>query len=97
MSFKASSNPGLVTVEPSYLPHITSFGLSDVSVLIHNHTITYHKLIYKIIYYQPVVFLNFFCSCKVHSANAWEKADLGDEDRKKKFLRLMGAGKVIII
>ena len=31
---------------------------------------------------------------QVQSANAWEKADLGDEDRKSKFLRLMGAGKV---
>ncbi|KAK7497213.1 hypothetical protein BaRGS_00011507 [Batillaria attramentaria] len=30
---------------------------------------------------------------QVHSANAWEKADLGDEDRKNKFLKLMGAGK----
>lgn len=29
----------------------------------------------------------------VHSANSWEKADLGDTDRKNKFLRLMGAGK----
>ncbi|XP_048258390.1 small acidic protein-like [Haliotis rufescens] len=30
---------------------------------------------------------------KVHSANSWEKADLGDADRKSKFLRLMGASK----
>ncbi|XP_076445396.1 uncharacterized protein LOC143283139 isoform X2 [Babylonia areolata] len=30
---------------------------------------------------------------EVHSANAWENADLGDEERKNKFLRLMGAGK----
>lgn len=30
---------------------------------------------------------------QVHSANAWEAADLGDTDRKNKFLRLMGAGK----
>ncbi|KAL4233753.1 hypothetical protein ACF0H5_008433 [Mactra antiquata] len=30
---------------------------------------------------------------KVHSANSWETADLGDDDRKKKFLRLMGASK----
>ncbi|XP_045197492.2 small acidic protein-like [Mercenaria mercenaria] len=30
---------------------------------------------------------------KVHSANSWETADLGDEDRNKKFLRLMGAAK----
>lgn len=30
---------------------------------------------------------------KVHSANAWETADLGDEERNNKFLRLMGAGK----
>ncbi|XP_064628536.1 small acidic protein-like [Lineus longissimus] len=29
----------------------------------------------------------------VHSANAWEQANLGDDDRKQKFLRLMGAGK----
>ncbi|XP_067676021.1 small acidic protein-like [Haliotis asinina] len=30
---------------------------------------------------------------KVHSANSWETADLGDADRKSKFLRLMGASK----
>ncbi|XP_060067470.1 small acidic protein-like [Ylistrum balloti] len=30
---------------------------------------------------------------KVHSANSWEKVELGDDDRKKKFLRLMGAAK----
>jgi hypothetical protein len=30
----------------------------------------------------------------VHSANNWEEADLGDEDRKIKFLKLMGATKV---
>lgn len=30
---------------------------------------------------------------EVHSANNWESADLGDDDRKSKFLRLMGAGK----
>lgn len=31
---------------------------------------------------------------KVLSANNWENADFaGNEDRKKKFLRLMGAGK----
>ncbi|XP_070534915.1 small acidic protein-like [Ptychodera flava] len=29
----------------------------------------------------------------VHSANSWETADLGDDQRKQKFLRLMGAGK----
>nr|XP_022293644.1 small acidic protein-like [Crassostrea virginica] len=29
----------------------------------------------------------------VHSANNWEGADLGDDNRKKKFLRLMGASK----
>lgn len=29
----------------------------------------------------------------VHSANNWEGVDLGDDDRKKKFLRLMGAAK----
>lgn len=31
---------------------------------------------------------------KVHTANSWEKADLGDDDRKLKFLKLMGASKV---
>lgn len=31
---------------------------------------------------------------QVHSANNWEGVDLGDDDRKKKFLRLMGAAKV---
>jgi hypothetical protein len=31
---------------------------------------------------------------QVHTANNWEEADLGDEDRKKKFLKLMGATKV---
>ncbi|XP_060573846.1 small acidic protein-like [Ruditapes philippinarum] len=30
---------------------------------------------------------------KVHSANSWETADLGDDDRNQKFLRLMGAAK----
>ncbi|XP_064594562.1 small acidic protein-like [Liolophura sinensis] len=30
---------------------------------------------------------------EVHSANSWEKADLGDGERNNKFLRLMGAGK----
>ena len=30
---------------------------------------------------------------KVHSANNWEEADLGDEKRKMKFLKLMGATK----
>ncbi|XP_014677295.1 PREDICTED: small acidic protein-like [Priapulus caudatus] len=30
---------------------------------------------------------------KVQSANNWEAADLGNEDRKNKFLRLMGSGK----
>lgn len=29
----------------------------------------------------------------IHSANNWEGVDLGDVDRKKKFLRLMGAAK----
>ncbi|XP_074661729.1 small acidic protein-like [Tubulanus polymorphus] len=29
----------------------------------------------------------------VHSANQWESVDLGDNDRKNKFLRLMGASK----
>ena len=28
---------------------------------------------------------------QVHTANNWEKADLGDNERKQKFLRLMGA------
>ncbi|KAL8594156.1 hypothetical protein ACOMHN_018096 [Nucella lapillus] len=32
-------------------------------------------------------------NAEVHSANAWEDADLGDDERKSKFLRLMGAGK----
>jgi hypothetical protein len=31
---------------------------------------------------------------QVHSANSWETADLGDDDRNQKFLRLMGAAKV---
>ena len=31
---------------------------------------------------------------QVHSANSWESADLGDDERKKKFLKLMGASKV---
>ncbi|KAK3097971.1 hypothetical protein FSP39_014905 [Pinctada imbricata] len=30
---------------------------------------------------------------QVHSANKWENADLGDDSRKQKFLRLMGASK----
>lgn len=30
---------------------------------------------------------------KIHSANNWEGVDLGDDNRKKKFLRLMGAAK----
>ncbi|KAK6171271.1 hypothetical protein SNE40_019496 [Patella caerulea] len=30
---------------------------------------------------------------EVHSANSWETAELGDDKRKSKFLRLMGAGK----
>jgi hypothetical protein len=30
-------------------------------------------------------------SVEVKSANNWESADLGDDDRKQKFLRLMGA------
>ncbi|KAK2180081.1 hypothetical protein NP493_457g05000 [Ridgeia piscesae] len=30
---------------------------------------------------------------KVHSSNDWEHADLGDDGRKQKFLKLMGAGK----
>ncbi|XP_035663220.1 small acidic protein-like [Branchiostoma floridae] len=29
----------------------------------------------------------------IHSANRWESADLGDDQRKQKFLRLMGASK----
>ncbi|XP_078000247.1 small acidic protein-like [Glandiceps talaboti] len=29
----------------------------------------------------------------LHSANSWETADLGDDQRRQKFLRLMGAGK----
>lgn len=39
---------------------------------------------------------------EVHSANDWEHADLGDGERKQKFLRLMGAektehtGKIVI-
>ncbi|KAH9524983.1 hypothetical protein Btru_000019 [Bulinus truncatus] len=32
-------------------------------------------------------------SNKVHSANSWETADLGDRQRNEKFLRLMGAAK----
>jgi hypothetical protein len=31
---------------------------------------------------------------KVHSANNWEGVDLGDQNRKLKFLKLMGAFKV---
>ena len=31
---------------------------------------------------------------EVHTANSWEKADLGDDHRKLKFLKLMGATKV---
>ena len=31
----------------------------------------------------------------VHSANAWESSDLGNDGRKQKFLRLMGADKVM--
>jgi hypothetical protein len=31
---------------------------------------------------------------EVHTANNWEKADLGDDKRKLKFLKLMGATKV---
>jgi len=36
----------------------------------------------------------FVCLLQVHSANDWEHVDLGDEGRKSKFLRLMGAKKV---
>ena len=32
----------------------------------------------------------------MHSANDWEHADLGGNDRKHKFLRLMGASKVFV-
>ncbi|XP_066266076.1 small acidic protein-like [Branchiostoma lanceolatum] len=32
-------------------------------------------------------------SVDIHSANRWESADLGDDQRKQKFLRLMGASK----
>ncbi|XP_078663759.1 small acidic protein-like [Branchiostoma floridae x Branchiostoma belcheri] len=32
-------------------------------------------------------------SADIHSANRWESADLGDDQRKQKFLRLMGASK----
>lgn len=38
--------------------------------------------------------LFFFNFGQVHSANSWENADLGDDERKKKFLKLMGASKV---
>ena len=31
---------------------------------------------------------------EISSANNWEEADLGDEKRKLKFLKLMGAAKV---
>ena len=31
---------------------------------------------------------------EVHTANSWEKVDLGDDHRKLKFLKLMGASKV---
>ena len=31
---------------------------------------------------------------QVNSANNWEKVDLGGDERKQKFLRLMGASKV---
>jgi hypothetical protein len=32
----------------------------------------------------------------VHSANKWEEANLGDDQRKAKFLRLMGGAKVLL-
>jgi len=42
--------------------------------------------------------LNFFLLTfshifKVHTANGWESVDLGDQNRKNKFLKLMGAFK----
>lgn len=35
--------------------------------------------------------INFSFSPQVHTVNNWENADLGDDERKQKFLRLMGA------
>ncbi|CAF1200114.1 unnamed protein product [Adineta ricciae] len=42
--------------------------------------------------FQPFVVLQN----KVHTVNDWEHADLGDEQRKQKFLRLMGAKKHVL-
>lgn len=41
-----------------------------------------------------VIFTLINIFLKVHSANSWETANLGDESRNQKFLRLMGAKKV---
>ena len=35
--------------------------------------------------------IHFSFSPQVHTVNNWENADLGDDERKQKFLRLMGA------
>lgn len=40
------------------------------------------------------IILIYFFFTQVHSANSWESADLGDNERNSKFLRLMGAKKV---
>ena len=39
--------------------------------------------------------ISFVWQSLVHSANAWESSDLGNDGRKQKFLRLMGADKVM--
>ena len=33
----------------------------------------------------------------IHTANKWEQAQLGDNARKNKFLRLMGASRVSVL
>ncbi len=44
-------------------------------------------------YVRFFAFNGYFC-IQVHTANNWEEVDLGDDSRKKKFLKLMGATKV---
>ena len=46
---------------------------------------------------RPSGYINIHFYFQVHSANDWEHAKLGDEERKQKFLRLMGGKKVWFI
>jgi len=51
-------------------------------------------LVCDVCHCEAVLRLDTGCILQVHSANDWEHVDLGDEGRKSKFLRLMGANKV---